>query len=355
MNYDFFIVGQGLAGSLLAWRLSAAKQRVLVIDDNRHTAASKVAAGMINPLAGMRFNAHPDTDHWLAAALDLYRALGQAFNKTYWHPIRMQRLFRSEQQKRFYQRQHVRPNFQHYLGTGLQPRDQYQSIQYPYGGFWQEHTGYVDLPTLLIDIQNWLQQQQALLTRSIDYSHIQVLPEQVMYQQEAARHLIFCEGYRIQSNPWFNYLPIQADKGEILTLHSDQIISPHIINAAHWLIPLVDGNYRFGATHAHNTFNTQTTRQGWQSLQQGLRKLLKLPHQPTIINHLAGVRPGTQDRQPLIGTHPQSRRLHVFNGFGARGALSIPWFAHCLADYLLHGRKLPVEAAIQRYPCYINH
>jgi glycine oxidase len=63
----------------------------------------------------------------------------------------------------------------------------------------------------------------------------------------------------------------------------------------------------------------------------------------------AGVRPATSDRQALVGRHPQLPRLLLFNGFGARGALSIPWFAERFAAYLLQDRRLPAEADIARY------
>ena len=62
---DTLIIGQGLAGSLLAWLLVRAGQRVCVIDDAHASSSSVVAAGLINPLAGMRFNRRPEMDSWL--------------------------------------------------------------------------------------------------------------------------------------------------------------------------------------------------------------------------------------------------------------------------------------------------
>ena len=38
-----------------------------------------------------------------------------------------------------------------------------------------------------------------------------------------------------------------------------------------------------------------------------------------------------------------------FNGFGARGALSIPWYAGQFSAHLLHRQPLPQEADLQRY------
>ena len=53
-NLDFLIVGQGIAGSLLAWHLLRLGASIIVIDDNHAGAASLVAAGIINPISGIR-------------------------------------------------------------------------------------------------------------------------------------------------------------------------------------------------------------------------------------------------------------------------------------------------------------
>ena len=67
------------------------------------------------------------------------------------------------------------------------------------------------------------------------------------------------------------------------------------------------------------------------------------------MEHVAGVRPTTADRNAFLGTHPEQPRLHLFNGFGARGALSIPWYARRMAGYLLQHRPLPAEADLARH------
>ena len=46
MEADFFIVGQGLAGTLLAFELITQKKKVIVFDDPQNTKASDVAAGL---------------------------------------------------------------------------------------------------------------------------------------------------------------------------------------------------------------------------------------------------------------------------------------------------------------------
>ena len=51
---DFLIVGQGLAGTLLAAELEGRGQSIQVVDNNYPRAASKVAAGIMNPVTGRR-------------------------------------------------------------------------------------------------------------------------------------------------------------------------------------------------------------------------------------------------------------------------------------------------------------
>ena len=54
MDIDYLIIGQGLAGSLLAWELINRNCKVVIIDNGQEN-ASQVAAGLINPIAGQRF------------------------------------------------------------------------------------------------------------------------------------------------------------------------------------------------------------------------------------------------------------------------------------------------------------
>ena len=54
MKVDYLIIGQGLAGSLLAWELIQRRCSVVVVDNGNEN-ASQIAAGLINPITGMRF------------------------------------------------------------------------------------------------------------------------------------------------------------------------------------------------------------------------------------------------------------------------------------------------------------
>lgn len=346
--FDTLIVGQGLAGSALAWHLAAAGERVCVIDDGHRSASSAVAAGLINPLAGMRFSRRPETLDCLAAAEHWYADLGRCFGRTFLHPLPMVRPFRSPEQERFHRRRAEDPESRALLGPLFGADACPEPITARYGGFLQRRTGYVDLPLLLESLRDWLAGAGGLVESRFDPADLALGEDAVAVGGLRARRLVLCQGALLRDDPWFGDLPLAPDKGQILDIVLDDWRPRHIVNAAHWVVPTVDGVLRLGSTHEHAASDPGVTPQARSELLAGLALLRPGGMQPHILAQRAGVRPGTVDRYPLIGRHPAQPALWVFNGFGARGALLAPWYAARLAAHLCHGEPLPAEADIRR-------
>ena len=346
---DTIIVGQGLAGSALAWKLAAAGQRVCVIDDGHATSSSAVAAGLINPLAGLRFTRRPEVGAWLGAADHWYTELTHSFGRTFFHALPMLRLFRSVEQQRFHERRLKDPASRELLGSAFDADHCPEPITAPFGGFNQHRTGYVDLPLLMGELRGWLRQHQHLVEHVLEPTEVEPGKNTVSVAGVRAQRLVFCDGARLRANPWFDDLPLAPEKGEILNLKTGDWQPHHIINGAYWLVPLENGEVRFGATHRHSQIDNRITEAGRTELVDAFHALHPvLPH-VHVVRQQAGIRPGTVDRYPLIGQHPAHPCLWAFNGFGARGALVIPWYAQRLADHLQHGTALPAEADIRRF------
>jgi glycine/D-amino acid oxidase-like deaminating enzyme len=348
LDVDVVIVGQGLVGSALAWRLVSAGRRVWVIDDGHRSSASRVAAGLINPLAGMRFNRRPEVDRWLEAAGHWYDDIERLLGGPVFFPRPMLRLFRSEGQARFYVRRRADPASQALLGRRFGPDDCPEPVAAPHGGFMQFRTGHVAMPRLLDRLAAWLRERESLEIAALDPAEIEPGADGVQVGSLTARHLVFCDGARLVDNPWFADLPLSPEKGEILTLESPAWRPRHLVNGAHWLVPGQDGRLRFGATHDHGDRSPGPTAEAGTTLRLGLEALVP-GHDFAIIDQQAGLRPSTPDRYPLIGRHRRWASLYVCNGFGARGALTAPWYARCLAGHLVDGRPLPAEADIARF------
>ncbi|MEJ2576276.1 MAG: FAD-dependent oxidoreductase [Gammaproteobacteria bacterium] len=343
-DWDYLIVGQGLAGSLLAWQLRERGRRVLVIDDAHRGAASTAAAGLVNPLAGMRYSLPARIEDWRQAAEGLYERIGRHFGRRYFHALPMLRLFRSPEQVRFWERRAAEPRAAAYLGERFAAGRSGQPVHAPCGGFHQHLTGYLDVADILADVRAELIAAGCLRDEALDHAALRPGDGQVSWGGVTAGQVVYCEGHRLAANPWFDWLPLRTDRGEILTLQAAAGLPDRIVNGAHWLVPLVGGGCRAGSTHDPEDTDPAPTAAARDEILAGVRAMLPEAGRLSVSDQRVGVRPGSADRQPFVGRHPRQPRLCVLNGFGARGSLTIPWYAGRLIEHLEHGTPLPAEA-----------
>ncbi len=348
MHYDHFIIGQGLAGSLLAWRLLTAGRRVLVIDNGNVAAASRVAAGLVNPVTGKRLVREPKAETYLAEARACYGRLAGQFGVDFFHDKPMLRLFDNDEIKLSWAKRNDDDEYRGLIGEALGSDE----CGFETGGFIQYQTGYLLTSPLLNTLSQWFKQQTAMLETEFSYADLQ-FGDTIRWQDHSADGVIFCEGARVINNPWFRHLPMQPSRGDILTLQTDDPLPTWIINSGQWLLPLENGLFKVGATYDWPRPGQPLQEKG--SL-QGREKLLSVLHRlaPTVkhyqlVEHRAGIRPNSKDKRPLIGFHTQHPRLAVFNGFGSKGSMLIPYYARHFADVLLTGGRLDTDVDIKRW------
>ncbi len=343
---DTLIVGQGLAGSLLAWALQRRGQRVLVLDDGHRSAASTVAAGLLNPITGQRLVKGPEVDECLPAAQGCYRELERELQRPLFHPLPIWRLFQGERECQAWEKRRADPAYQDYLGAPLPLMD---SPAAPLGGFVQRHSGYLDTRALLAGMRERLQAMGCWRQEAVDYRQIVPGAQGVVYRDLSAKRLIFCEGWQARHNPWFADLPLAPSRGTILTLHSDAPWPSVILNQGRWLMPRGGGEYRLGASYDRERLEAAPDSEEIAALRQQLLRWFPAAPDYRITAVESAVRPNTRDKRPLLGVHPQYPGLGVFNGFGSRGSLLIPWHAERMAERLCDGLPLPEGVDIRRY------
>jgi glycine oxidase len=348
-NIDSLIIGQGLAGSLLAWRLVEHGERVLVVDNGYITSSSTVAAGLINPVTGKRLVKTVGVDECLPLARATYYRLEQLLGIKLLVDKPMLRLFHSQQERERWQRRRQEPAYQPYLGEVVEASQLPAPVVASHGAGRQLQTAYLRTEPLLHGLRDWLQQRGAYLQSQFAYDELELSDEGVVWRELKARRVIFCEGYKGTGNPWFSGLPFQPAKGEFLTLKTTQPLPDCILNAGRWLMPRRDGLYRAGASYEHAPLDELVTPGAREMLLQALTTFLSPPVVFEVVDQQAGVRPTTSDRQPFIGVHPRIPQLMIFNGFGSKGSLLIPWHMERFVDYLLNGVPLPPAVDINRY------
>ncbi|MDP3333280.1 MAG: FAD-binding oxidoreductase [Methylococcaceae bacterium] len=342
MTVDFLIIGQGLAGSLLAWELLQRGCKVLIVDNNQEN-ASQIAAGLINPVTGIRLVKAPEIDTLLPVATRCYAELTAYFQQPFYIEIPMLRILRSENEATYLEQRLADPNYQDYLAA-IEPSGSFSTS---FGLVQQQHTGYLLTQPLLTCLKSFFIANDCYRTAVVDYADIKLGAMQ-SWQNITAQHIVFCEGFQGANNPWFSWLPFKPVKGEILTLSPQAALPDKILNNGHWLIPTTNRLIRVGATFDRDNLNTLPTEQGKNELLAAARTLTS-ETSIDVIDHKANIRPCTADRKPFIGRHPEYPQLLIFNGFGAKGSLQIPWYSQQLAEHLFASHPLPHSCDIKRH------
>jgi glycine oxidase len=93
MSADVLVLGQGLAGTMLAWELEQAGVSFEIVDHGHAMAATSAAAGIINPITGQRLAKSWRFERCFPIAQASYQALERELGKSLWHPMRMRRIF----------------------------------------------------------------------------------------------------------------------------------------------------------------------------------------------------------------------------------------------------------------------
>jgi glycine/D-amino acid oxidase-like deaminating enzyme len=346
--YDYLIVGQGIAGTVLAYLLWQQGKSVCILDDNPEFSSSKVAGGLYNPLTGQRI-----TKTWLAEEMfpevePFYQGIEQQLHTKFLHPLVIYRPFLSEeaQQKAFTRLQPS--DIAQYIKPDTQHSDYSAWVHNPWGGFETLQCGYLDTATFLREMRIFFEKQGMIENTRLDYSQLNISPESIEYKGITSKKLIFCEGHIGLKNPFFSGLPLIPVKGELLRIAAPDL-PRHLIfnNGSVFTVPLPDGTFRVGATYAWEFPDENPTPQAREYLEAQLRLLLKMPFE--VLEHTAGVRPTVKGRRPLLGVHAKHRNLFIFNGLGAKGVSQAPYWAKHFCDYLDKKTPLHGEVDIRRF------
>lgn len=343
---DYLLIGQGTAGSLLAWQLLKKGCRVLVVDDNRPS-SSRVAAGICNPVTGRKL-----TRTWLADDLfpylhSFYRMLEAELGLSFFHPVPLYRPYQSIEEQNFFIAQTANPLLQDYVRLSTHDGEYARLIHNELGGLETLQAAWVDLPVLLDALREKLRKEEALSEVAFSWEDVQLTNTTVTWNDIQAAKVISCEGAYARSGPYFSWLPWAVVKGEILSVNWPGIDLPGIVNQSIWIQPHSDGAFRVGSTYEWDDPDWEPTGKGRTYLEGKLTKLTKLPF--VIQRHVAGIRPATQGRRPFVGLHPEYASVGIFNGLGSKGTSLAPFLAGQFADFLTEGKELHPDANIDRF------
>jgi glycine/D-amino acid oxidase-like deaminating enzyme len=338
---SYNIIGQGLAGSVLAYFLIKEGQNVQIYDDSNIPSSSKIAAGIYNPVTGKRL-----VKTWLADEIfpfleGFYPQLEQELNAKFFYPMPLFHPFPDVATQKFFKSDHIPNDFFDFCSLEFENINRKEIVNSPLGGITMKHAGWVDLKVMLNAFKTYFSERNLLI-------------ETTFVPENTNNITIYCEGFNGKFNPHFSYLPFNPVKGEIVDIEIQDLDLQEIINQGVFVIPLGENNFRLGATYKWDVLDFVSSEEGANILTEKYQKLMK--PKMRILSQKAGVRPATKDRRPFLGMHPEIDKVGIFNGFGSKGVSLAPFFGKQFVDFLIYQKELDKEVNINRFASlYLRH
>ncbi len=326
---NVLIVGQGIAGTMLAHVLQGKGAQVTMADTNLPGKSSSVAAGIINPVTGKRFVKSWRLDDFFPVAKAMYQTLETELGVKVWEERPILRVLKNAEEANNWSVRCTLPEYEGHLAAAkdagswsalLKPGFHFGSI---------EKAARVNFPNLLSAFRAKVQAAGQLLDKAVKYDDTEKLLEE--YDK-----VVYCEGHQALNNPYFPALPWQMAKGESLVIRFED---PNAVNVTATLkkstliTPLGDGLFWAGGSFQWHYPDLEPSKSEKDYIVMRLKEVFSAPFE--VVSHSAGVRPAVKDRRPFLGESVVLSNVYMFNGLGTKGALLAPYWAEHLAEHML--------------------
>lgn len=319
------IIGQGLAGSLLAWECERRGLPFHLIDAGHGRAASRVGAGIINPITGQRVVKSWRVDELLPIAKRCYAELESAIGRRVMDPIRVRRIFRDDRERAV-----AREKFS---AGELAPFVREIDDE----GFWIASALRVDTAALITGLRERWRATGRLEERQVEFAEFAA----------GDTPTIWCVGAGELAAERFRFVGFRPAKGEILCVRCERLEPGVVVNDGHWLLPVGEHEARVGATFDRVSVDLQPSTAARELLTASAERLAKQAVE--VLGQEVGVRVTTPDKHPTIGWHPGLTGVGLVNGLGSKSALLTPWLAQQWADHLAGGGDFDAAVDVRRF------
>jgi glycine/D-amino acid oxidase-like deaminating enzyme len=344
---DYIIVGCGLAGVAFCEQLRKNNKTFIVYDDGSQQ-SSLVAAGMYNPVILKRFSEVWMAEEQLNLAKPFYKKLENLLNVKLDYEFKLFRRFTSIEEQNMWFTAMDKPKLEPFLSSNL-IKNANSLINAPFGFGEVQHAGRVDTNALIKNYSTFLDKNAQLQKVRFDYNKLEIQEDNdIKYESIQANKIVFCEGFGITKNPFFNLLPLKATKGEVLTIEAPNLNMDFALKSSVFVIPEGNNLYSVGATYNWENLTNYISENAKFELIDKLKNVITCDFK--VVNQVAGVRPTVKDRRPLVGSHQDHNNMFVLNGLGTRGVMIAPYIADQLYNFIEDEMTLNPEIDITRFP-----
>ncbi len=344
-NVDYIIVGLGIGGVSFCEQLRKHNKSFIVFDDGKNI-STVVSGGVFNPVVLKRFTAAWNAQEYVDYALPFYEVLSENLKIPVLENISIFRILKNSEEQNNWTVASDKKELQHFLTSEL-IKNKNPSINADFGFGKVAVSGRISPSHLLRTYREQLQQEGRLISESFDHAKLQQREDHISYNTISAKRIVFAEGAGAVHNPFFPKASLVGNKGEYLIIEAQELQLKEILKGPLFVIPLGGNLYKVGATYSRNDFSLNTTVAAKDHIVAKLEQMIHCKF--NIVDQIAGIRPTTKDRRPLLGVLPESPNKAFLNGFGTRGIIMAPFLSKLLYEYLEESIELPKEVDIGRF------
>jgi glycine oxidase len=328
------IIGQGIAGSVLAWSLHWEHRTVHALDRGRNITASRIAAGLITPFTGRRLSKAGDFDESAAVAKKFYQRVEQETGALLFKEEPAVRFFLNEAEREFFLKERYEKH-----------RSEIELISDENGAV----KGFRMLRAARLRVTEFLEVTRSFFAARDGFHNVDLDPGkdievtehgvQIRKQGLTGEELFFCQGYQPEENPWFPGIPDAPARGEIMRLDIPGRTAKEVVHRGLWLAPATDrgkdssaNEYLLGATYDREDLDQKETQSGRDELLRGVKEITTESYR--VIGHYSAIRAGMKTRRPVAARHPEYSHVAIMNGMGSKASLMAPITAQRLLSVM---------------------
>jgi glycine oxidase len=239
-------------------------------------------------------------------------------------------------------------------GVALQPVDLDEHLPGMEGaGLFMPDIAQVRNPRLLSALRRQMELLGGEILEHNEVQHIKIAGERVVGLQTSKGRLD-ADACIVAAGAWSKALlgehalnmDVRPIRGQILLLKFDAPpIENILLQESLYLIPREDGHVLIGSTLEDVGFDKSTTEDARTSLLQRVYALFPSWRNQPVVQHWAGLRPGSPDNIPTIGRHPSLSNLYANCGHFRYGVtMSLACAELLLGEIESRPQPLPMDA-----------
>ena len=210
-----------------------------------------------------------------------------------------------------------------------------------------QDSGWVDIPKMLNAFVARIQAPSLYVQEHFDADALISRDGGFEYKGIEAEHIVFCQGTGISTNPITAGIRLKPAKGEILNIEADDRVEGLVPQNGVFMLPLGHDTFRVGSNFTWEDLSTESTEAARNEIVQKFTRWYKGPFH--IASQVAGVRPSSLDRRPLLGRLDFHPNAFLLNGFGSKGVSHAPHYSEMLYRLIYEDKLVDRDIDVKRF------